>query len=306
MAQYTMTFKDIFTKQEFNDVMSNYSIFDESYREHLNKKIKDVLKFYDIGFETPEMFIDRLEAWFEENMDEYNFLYESNTIKINPLLRVELMDTFNRKKNTKTQGNTQSITDFNEQIEQDKTNIETQEGNGTTTEDGTTTNNNKNTTKSNNSSITKNKEDNLNQDLHSEFPQGNLGDIGNIESFEYWSAGDRSIEKKSGESGTEGQDNSESVDEGSSKVDNTVINTSKMDANKTENIRNNRINSGNENVDATSNQDEEEGYQLKKQGFTNRTDAEMLMEYRKIFINIDKMLITAMKKDLFCLLLNLE
>lgn len=306
MAQYTMMFKDIFTKQEFNDVMANYSIFDESYREHLNKKIKDVLKFYDIGFETPEMFIDRLEAWFEENMDEYNFLYESNTIKINPLLRVELMDTFNRKKNTKTQGNTQSNTDFNEQIDQDKINTETQEGNGTTTEDGTTKTNNKNTTKSNNSSITKNKEDNVNQDLHSEFPQGNLGDIGNIESFEYWSAGDRSIEKKSGESGTEGQDNSESVDEGSSKVDNTVINTSKMDAEKSENIKNKRINSGSENVDATSNQDEEEGYQLKKQGFTNMTDASMLMEYRKIFINIDKLLITAMKKDLFCLLLNLE
>jgi hypothetical protein len=69
--------------------LKDYPIFDESYRVPLNNKILQHFKYREIGFETAEMFTDRLNTRMAEIMPYYNQLYKST------LLEFEVFQTYN-------------------------------------------------------------------------------------------------------------------------------------------------------------------------------------------------------------------
>lgn len=77
-------------------IFDNYPIFDESYREFLNKKI---LKHYytrEICEETIGLWKLRLSNKMNEIMPYYNKLYNSELLNFNPFYDVDLQTTHNR------------------------------------------------------------------------------------------------------------------------------------------------------------------------------------------------------------------
>ena len=116
MATYTMELRKI--QAEFYNAMQSYPIFDESYREQLNDKIYHALKYREIGYETPELFLEELEEWMNLNMPEYNWLYKANLIELTPLQRAKLLQiyngTSNSKENSVKTGNDRKVSNENQ------------------------------------------------------------------------------------------------------------------------------------------------------------------------------------------------
>lgn len=96
MSEYTTS---IYTLESmgFDFGLTDYEIFNEQYREVLNKAILDFYRFHEIGFETPEMFKDRLNARMNLIMrSKYNKLYEAKAIEFNPLYNIEIHENYTR------------------------------------------------------------------------------------------------------------------------------------------------------------------------------------------------------------------
>ena len=74
MAHYTTTIKTLL-KHDFDLGLKDYPIFDENYRNTLNKKILDHYLESEIGFETPALFRHYLNSTMNEIMPYYNTLY---------------------------------------------------------------------------------------------------------------------------------------------------------------------------------------------------------------------------------------
>ena len=73
-------------EQGYNLELNKYPIFDENYREVLNKKIIDEYYFREIGVETPARLKHHLNHTMDMIMPYYNQLYESELLEIDPLL----------------------------------------------------------------------------------------------------------------------------------------------------------------------------------------------------------------------------
>lgn len=80
----------------------DYPIFDEAYRETLNNKIIRAYYFREIGFETLGIFAWYMRRTMHEIMPYYNQLYESERIKIDPMLTVkkDYSETWTRDEKT--------------------------------------------------------------------------------------------------------------------------------------------------------------------------------------------------------------
>lgn len=92
MAKYTTQIKTMLDNG-FELALSDYPIFDESYRPVLNKKIKDRYLFREIGLETPALFNHFLSMRMNEIMPYYNQLYESTLLEIKPLINYEMTES---------------------------------------------------------------------------------------------------------------------------------------------------------------------------------------------------------------------
>lgn len=103
MSHYTTELRYI-VESGYNIGLADYPIFDESYRAHLNDKIIEHYYFREIGLETAGLFKRLLNRKMNEIMPYYNQLYKSEMIKIEPLLRVDLMETFHRTDNGEFNG----------------------------------------------------------------------------------------------------------------------------------------------------------------------------------------------------------
>ena len=89
MSEFTVSVSDLIDDQfEFN--LSNYPIFNEAYREGLNKKILDHYYLYEIGQETRDQFNFLLGVKMNEVMPYYNKLYLSEQLKYDPLLSISM------------------------------------------------------------------------------------------------------------------------------------------------------------------------------------------------------------------------
>jgi hypothetical protein len=61
MSDYTITLGEILANA-IDIGLDDYPIFDENYRDTLNTRIESFYYDHEIGFETTEQFIRRLEA----------------------------------------------------------------------------------------------------------------------------------------------------------------------------------------------------------------------------------------------------
>lgn len=109
MSHYTTELRYI-VESGYDLDMQDYPIFEESYRTQLNKKIIEHYYFREIGLETAALFKRFLNRKLNEIMPYYNQLYKSALMEIEPLLRVDLMETFKRTDKGEFNGNMQDNT----------------------------------------------------------------------------------------------------------------------------------------------------------------------------------------------------
>lgn len=107
-SKYTAVIHNL-REQGFDFGLNDYPIFDESYREKLNKKILDHYDFYEIGQETPYLFKLFLNRTMNEIMPYYNELYKSIiNYSENLLKNVDLQETLARDTTSEITGNSTS------------------------------------------------------------------------------------------------------------------------------------------------------------------------------------------------------
>lgn len=86
MATFTMRLKDVIEATGGDIGLNEYPIFDEAYREPLNKKIVDHYLNQEIGQETIDMWRHAVKRRMNEIMPYYNQLYKSELHNIDPFL----------------------------------------------------------------------------------------------------------------------------------------------------------------------------------------------------------------------------
>lgn len=109
MSTYTTQLQYII-KSGYDLGLKDYPIFDESYRNSLNNKIIEHFYFREIGLETAALFKRFLNRKLNEIMPYYNQLYKSTLVKLEPLTRIDLMETFKREDNGQFNGTMQDDT----------------------------------------------------------------------------------------------------------------------------------------------------------------------------------------------------
>ena len=93
----------------FDFQLDEYPIFDEAYREPLNKAILDNYLTYEIGFETPALFRHYLKTKMNLIMPKYNILFNAQLKLLdNPLGNVDMTETVEREVQTEGSSNSQS------------------------------------------------------------------------------------------------------------------------------------------------------------------------------------------------------
>ena len=114
-AQYSICLIDLNDDPNIQDVLNNYDIYDENYRNVLNNKILNHYAYQEIGFETPYLFAHYLKIKLDEIMPKYNMLYKSELLKIDPLSNFSYKENYNRKINgTATSTSQSNINSTNE------------------------------------------------------------------------------------------------------------------------------------------------------------------------------------------------
>lgn len=93
--------------------LDTYELFDSSYRDKLNAKIKNHFMYQEIGHETVEQFRFRMKAKMNEIMPLYNGLYKS-VIDFDPLITVDILNTStaDQEQNSTANGQNDTISDI--------------------------------------------------------------------------------------------------------------------------------------------------------------------------------------------------
>lgn len=108
MAKYTITLQTLI-KNNFDFGLNGYPIFENSYREKLNKKILNHYFNDEIGFETAELFKFYLNQKLEEIMPYYNTLYNAQKTALTNLYDTpEFQEIYNRNANGNSNSNSNS------------------------------------------------------------------------------------------------------------------------------------------------------------------------------------------------------
>lgn len=90
----------------FDLQLTDYPIFDETYRPILNAKIESRYWFREIGQETPAMFRFMLKRKMNEIMPFYNELYKTTLHEMNPFVNYDVTTTgSNEAKRSDTRAN---------------------------------------------------------------------------------------------------------------------------------------------------------------------------------------------------------
>lgn len=111
MSKYTIDIRTML-KNGWKPPLDEYKIFNEDYRKILNDKILNHFYFYEIGFETVEMFSFYLKQKMNEIMDKYNFLYENQEKILKGMLgNVNLEETYSNTSSGKGTSSSNSNSD---------------------------------------------------------------------------------------------------------------------------------------------------------------------------------------------------
>lgn len=266
----------------------NYPIYDESYRSILETKILKHFYTREIGLETVGLWKLKLNTKMNEIMPYYNQLYKSALLEFNPLWTDDYQTLHNRKIDGINENN-QFSTSSENSSEHNLGTITNDETALNSTKDNETISQNKST---NEDSVTvdtaKTNTDNTSRDKYADTPQGALTDL---EADKYLTNA-----RKITEDGTTTTDNSR-VNNG--KTDETLGGSNE----KTSDSSN--VKSSNNSIDTTKSNDgttdnssmgvntfnNVEDYLEYVQGRRGKDASELILKYRKTFLNIDMQVI---------------
>ena len=111
MSKYTITIKNLIDN-EFDFGLKDYPIWNEDYRNILNKKILNHYYENEIGFETANLFKFYLNNKMNEIMPFYNKMYNAEQkVLENMLDNVSLYEESNRENNNTINNTSTSVTD---------------------------------------------------------------------------------------------------------------------------------------------------------------------------------------------------
>lgn len=85
MATYTMHLYQVIDMRDGKIGLDDYPIYDEAHREVLNNLIKNTYMTREIGSESIDLWVHRLRTKMFQIMPFYNQLYESETLKFDPI-----------------------------------------------------------------------------------------------------------------------------------------------------------------------------------------------------------------------------
>lgn len=280
MAKCTMELREILNRSNLTIGLQNYPVYEftkvdyskiyenmvdyqghpiTNLREHINNRFIKHFYFREIGLETPEMFIFKLNDVMEKKMPYYNQMFASLDQEWNPLWNMDLTETFTHEVtdngNTGT-SNTSKIT--NEGNENSEQNTNTQND----------INSNNNTTRTPNI---------LNEVLNTKLNTGQNGMTDtDMKNRNYMSEGEYNKDTQSGTDQT--LSTGTQHDEGNSKVTNDINSNSEQ----------NTTSSGSIN----SNNNRLETYTRKQEGSTAGFHAPIaLKQWRDNMINVEMMIL---------------
>lgn len=257
--------------------LTDYPIFDESYRSKLNNKILAHYRFREIGFETAGLFVDRLNTRMNEIMPYYNQLYESELLKFDPLINNKYSENYTKHFNENEDVNENSNRTIN------KTGNLTGNTNSVGKDVFDQGSNSKETGSFNENQTT----DTNSKTVGSDTPQGMLL-IGDIESQTWASNAGISQGKESiGKLGSNENSREDSV-QSTRDINNTTDSTSNSKENSTD-VFSNTIDRDRNNW---------ETLERKIEGMQGVSGSTLLKEFRDTFLNIDMMVIANLN-DLF-------
>lgn len=93
--------------------LHDYPIFDENYRDTLNQKLINHYYLDEIGSETLQLFIFRLNRNMNEIMPYYNQLYKSAQLKFDPLNGVNMVEITQGTENSNAKANSTGTSNGN-------------------------------------------------------------------------------------------------------------------------------------------------------------------------------------------------
>lgn len=243
----------------------DYPIFDSNYKSILETKI---LKHYytrEIGFETVGLWKLKLDTKMNEIMPYYNQLYKSTLLEFNPLWTEEYQTLHNKKNDG---------TNVNNSLATGSTNV-------SETSVNSTVNKEKLDQTRDNTNVTSDlrKDTNVSRDKYSDTPQGALT---NIENDTYLTNARKITEDNKSED------------------DRTSINKDKLTGNNentsdSSNVKSgdNTFNNANDSINVYNNL---EDYLEVASGRRGKDASELLMNYRKTFLNIDMQIIDELEE----------
>lgn len=99
--------------------LHNYPIFQESYRETLNRHILDNFMYQEIGQETPDAFRHALGRKMRLIMPSYNQLFESALTTFDPLVTVDMVTSGTSNQTQTSEGTSTNNTEGHVSSESD-------------------------------------------------------------------------------------------------------------------------------------------------------------------------------------------
>lgn len=325
MSRYTTELRYILQNDEWTDErlgLGDYPIFSENYRETLNAKIKNWFYFDEIGSETPARFAHRMRSLMHNIMPYYNQLYNSCLEEVLPFLTMrynvksvnDLNEILNAVKNNQSNTSNVNVSNTSTVNTDNKNSIDNGYSVGHNTSDNTSTNEDSVIDTRHTASMGldagrktdygDSTSDNLS--VTSDTPEGFVqtstitnGSFANTATKQHddTSTSNLNLDNRSYNHDDFGYDTSTSNTNGSSKVNGTD-DKSTMDTRLEAGVFNgDSSNSVSGIVDAII---DEINQQIKGQsqtgesdyiGFNGRTMSEMLLEWRKTFLNIDLMIL---------------
>lgn len=270
MSKYTTELRYLI-ENNFDIGLKDYPIFDENYREPLNRKIINHYYFREIGFETAELFKRYLNNTMREIMPYYNQLFKSELLEFNPFYNVDKTVTADKNNN--------SVSDFVGNISgkntqtADTENTQTNNGKQQTTTAATSTG----------ESVGNSTTTNRNKNVSSDTPQGFLS-INSIENETYASAAEMG--------NAESINNSKAT---SNNAENGITDQTTADETKATGNSKSNATTETDTANKTTSNDFENYISHVIGKSEGETYSEMLMKFRETFLNIDMMIIDELK-----------
>ncbi len=289
---------EVLTPETIRKVMNfDYPIFDEAYRNVLNKKI--LMHYYtrEISEETVGLWKLRMRTKLNEIMPYYNKLYESETLEFNPLYDFDLTKSGQKVGADNEIGNADSKSNLNDSYERAKDGTEANTFYKDTSETDSASESVHGKQDANSVGASQSTDD-VNKDRLKKFSDTPQGDVTNLLAGSYLTNAETVDENEKSKNNAQTQSNVHTdTTTSTSKSGNTNANekggdnTARAD-NETFSREQERTEANKHSKVCNSTEDYLEHVRGKNSGMSY---SKMLMEYRDTFINIDMMIIDELK-----------